>query len=66
MVAPQGTVLRRIQKLHSPQEEGAAGLMREVSGGTEAGDILLLWTHNSKRAVVSPRGSSVVPVRSQI
>lgn len=33
MVAPQGTVLRRIQKLHSPQEEGAAGLMREVSGG---------------------------------
>lgn len=64
MVAPQGTVLRRIQKLHSPQEEGAAGLMREVSGGTEAG--VTSWTHNSKRAVVSPRGSSVVPVRSQI
>jgi len=35
MVAPQGTVLRRIQKLHSPQEEGAAGLMREVSGAPD-------------------------------
>ena len=41
MVAPQGTVLRRIQKMHSSQEEGAAGWMREVSGGHRSGSDVM-------------------------
>lgn len=37
----QGTVLRRIQKLHSSQEKGAAGWMREVSGGHRSGSDIM-------------------------